>query len=65
MAFKLPIKLQEVAGVHRPSSVPPGCRLGGAMQKTGKVQAVSDLAQEYDFAIIDGKPLPAFRIDEG
>jgi hypothetical protein len=31
----------------------------------GEMLTVGDLAQEYDFAAIDGKPSPAFRTDEG
>ena len=34
------------------------------MEKSGKILAVGDLAQEYGFTDIDGKQPPAFRIDE-
>ena len=34
------------------------------MEKSGKILAVGDLAQEYGFADVDGKQPPAFRIDE-
>jgi NAD(P)-dependent dehydrogenase (short-subunit alcohol dehydrogenase family) len=34
------------------------------MEKSGKILTVGDLAQEYGFTDIDGRHIPAFRIDE-
>ncbi len=34
------------------------------MQKSGRVLAVGDLAREYGFADIDGRQLPAFKIED-
>jgi NAD(P)-dependent dehydrogenase (short-subunit alcohol dehydrogenase family) len=37
----------------------------GVLLKSGEALAAGDLAREYDFADVDGKQVPPFRIDEG